>query len=794
GGAIVSASLDKTLRVWHLGRCVATLTGHEGPVLSLLVLPATGEILSGSGDTTVRLWAPQQPQPPQSASETPASPFSSWRCVRTLKAHADTVRGMCLVPGLGFATASHDMGVKVWDASGGLLAELVGHTAIVYCVAAVEAPAGAGGGLLLASGSEDNSVRVWRPSGECLQVIEHPGNIWAVDFTPDGDLLTGSSDAVARLWSRRPDRTAPADVAAALTSAVEQRKAAAAAGGGGGEGGGGGNGGGGAALPPGLKVEEAFVLSQPGAKNGENKFVRDAATGDVVAYSWDGSAFQWEKLGVVVAGPQQGGGGGGGPVKKFHAGREWDYVFDVDVGEGQPPRKLALNAADNPYLVAQGFIQEHDLPPYFQEQIVQFILTNTGGGKAAAGGPEPMDITGGFCDPFTGGGGSSRPPAAPRLPAGTLPASITGGGVDPFTGGGGSSSSRSAGGLPAFIPTHVPCHTLLTFDNVPNLEALGRKIREFNSSESVPAPLRLSEQDLATGGPLDTLLQKLPKIAAAAAATAAAAAAAAPASAPLTTPADISLLRRLLSWPAACLFPALDVARLVALEGGAVGAAGAAAGGGAALLAAPEVAGDLTAAEPQAGTLAGALAAAAASPLPANHQLALRLAANAAASPPAAAVGPLRSWTLAAASPLLDRLAPLATAPTANKAVRMSAAVLYGNLAAAAALRQLPSAAAAEEVPLQLLSAALELLSQLAAATLAEADAVYRCLVAVGTLLSAGGKELCLIARDLDINERIHSVMQAARGGGATEHKLLQAGIEVTAVIARSTGVKVAEA
>lgn len=47
------------------------------------------------------------------------------------------------------------------------------------------------------------------------------------------------------------------------------------------------------------------------------------------------------------------------------------------------------------------------------------------------------------------------------------------------------------------------------------------------------------------------------------------------------------------------------------------------------------------------------------------------------------------------------------------------------------------------------------------------------------------------IAKDLDIIDRIHAIMTAARGGGVAEQKLLQAGIDVSAVIARSTGVKV---
>ncbi|PNW78780.1 hypothetical protein CHLRE_09g389912v5 [Chlamydomonas reinhardtii] len=757
-GGLVSASLDKTVRVWRDGKCAATLTGHEGPVLCLLVLPG-GEILSGSGDTTVKMWAP-----------------GGGPCIHTIKAHTDTVRGMCLVPGLGFATASHDMSIKVWDSTGGVLAELVGHTAIVYCVAAVDAPAVAGGGVLLASGSEDNTVKLWRPNGDCLQTIEHPGCIWALDFAADtGDMLSGCSDAVTRVWAADPARAGPAELADVLAATLAARKAEkeAAAAQGGSEGAAGGGGGGG--LPPGLKVEEEFALSQPGAKDGENKFIRNSATGEVAAYSWDAKAFQWEKIGVVVEGPAGGAGGApGARPKKFHAGKEWDYVFDVDIAEGMPPRKLAMNEGDNEYLVASRFIEENELPPYFAEQIVQFIVQNTGGTKkTAATGAGPMDVTGGFCDPFTGGaGGGSRPqPQRPGFQlggaAGAGPMDVTGGGVDPFTGGGGARS----GALPAHSLTHVPCHTYLTFDNVPNLEALGRKIREFNGA--LAAPQQLTEPELAPGGALEALLAKLPKVASAATSPAAAAAAAQPG---VIAAADVALLRRLLAWPADKLFPALDVARLAALDGGA--------GGGAELLAAPEVAGGLADAQPTPGTLAGALASAAASSLAANHQLALRLAANAVAAPGGGAR--LRSWALAGSSPLLDRLAPLAAGSTANKAVRLSAATYLGNLAAAVGLGH----AQDPDLPLQALSACLELLSAVPS-PLDEPDTAFRGLVAAGTLLVTGGRELCQIAKDLDIIDRIHAIMTAARGGGVAEQKLLQAGIDVSAVIARSTGVKV---
>ena len=40
----------------------------------------------------------------------------------------------------------------------------------------------------------------------------------------------------------------------------------------------------------------------------------------------------------------------------------WDYVFDVDIAEGAAPRKLAFNRGDNPYLVADRFLLDEELP------------------------------------------------------------------------------------------------------------------------------------------------------------------------------------------------------------------------------------------------------------------------------------------------------------------------------------------------------------------------------------------------------------------------------------------------
>ena len=46
------------------------------------------------------------------------------------------MRGLCNLPGVGFVSASHDCTLRVWTLEGETVANLVGHTALVYTCAA----------------------------------------------------------------------------------------------------------------------------------------------------------------------------------------------------------------------------------------------------------------------------------------------------------------------------------------------------------------------------------------------------------------------------------------------------------------------------------------------------------------------------------------------------------------------------------------------------------------------------------------------------------------------------------
>jgi len=58
-------------------------------------------------------------------------------------------------------------------------------------------------GNFIASGSYDNTVRLWNPAtGTCCSTLEgHSSLVLSVEFSPDGKLLaSGSCDYTVRLW------------------------------------------------------------------------------------------------------------------------------------------------------------------------------------------------------------------------------------------------------------------------------------------------------------------------------------------------------------------------------------------------------------------------------------------------------------------------------------------------------------------------------------------------------------------------------------------------------------------
>lgn len=178
GSFIVSASYDKTLKVWdaHSGALLRTLPGHTGAVLGCAVAPDGSFIVSASADHTLKVWDAE-----------------GGREVRTLAGHTDDVNS-CVVSADGsfILSASDDGNLKVWDArDGGLLRTLPGHgERLTDCALSAD-------GSVAVSASADGSLIIWDAQdwGErrTIKAPSVPQQLTSCAVGRDGSLVVATS-------------------------------------------------------------------------------------------------------------------------------------------------------------------------------------------------------------------------------------------------------------------------------------------------------------------------------------------------------------------------------------------------------------------------------------------------------------------------------------------------------------------------------------------------------------------------------------------------------------------------
>lgn len=110
------------------------------------------------------------------------------------KAHEGIVRSIVFLDNDKIASAGEDGIVRLWERlEGKLLATLQGHTKEVECLAYQDT------GRILASGSADRTIRVWRPvpAWQCVQSLKgHYSKVGAIIFINDRSMASGGIDGI----------------------------------------------------------------------------------------------------------------------------------------------------------------------------------------------------------------------------------------------------------------------------------------------------------------------------------------------------------------------------------------------------------------------------------------------------------------------------------------------------------------------------------------------------------------------------------------------------------------------
>ncbi|WP_414565270.1 MULTISPECIES: WD40 repeat domain-containing protein [unclassified Anabaena] len=184
GQTLVSASADKTIKVWNVnpGKIISTLEGHTDTVREIAISSDGQTLVSGSGDKTIKVWNLQ-----------------TFEIIRTITPNGGPVWSVAISSdGQTLVSGTEDGNIQIWNFhTGQLLRTIQGHESRVFSVAISP------DGETLATGGLDKTIKIWDMyTGELRQAIaQHNDAVRYVAFSRDGETLASASwDQSIKIW------------------------------------------------------------------------------------------------------------------------------------------------------------------------------------------------------------------------------------------------------------------------------------------------------------------------------------------------------------------------------------------------------------------------------------------------------------------------------------------------------------------------------------------------------------------------------------------------------------------
>lgn len=225
GRQVATASTDKTTKLWNTdGQLLKVLEGHNAPIYRAAFHPTAPHLVTVSADTTLRIWhltgQPRDqlshtsavnvvrfhPHNNQLITGTQAGDIRLWQrngqFLRRLYRHGNEVQDLQFNPaGKTVFSAGVNRQIQAQTLKGKVNQKYRGDLEVDLSP----------DGQWLVMGSPASQLQVVRQNGESLQTLQgHQSMITTTRFSPDGRLLaSGSEDETVRIWRREGDRFSP---------------------------------------------------------------------------------------------------------------------------------------------------------------------------------------------------------------------------------------------------------------------------------------------------------------------------------------------------------------------------------------------------------------------------------------------------------------------------------------------------------------------------------------------------------------------------------------------------------